>query len=312
MRIIFWGSSEFGIPCLEKIKQAYNLVAIVTAVDKPCGRHLKILPGPVKLWAVKNNIKCFQPEKLTGNDDFYKALKEIEPDLFVVISYGKIIPEKFLRIPKLSSINVHPSLLPKFRGPAPIEWAIVNGEKETGVTVIVMDENIDTGKILSQKVLNIEENDDIFTLREKLSLICFDVLKDAIARFVSGYRGIEQTGKVSYAPKLKKSDGKINWNDSAISIHNKIRGFADWPGAYSFLISPKRKKLLKIKKSEVEKETGKYTEPGRFVDLNKKILVACGQGVLRIEKIQEEGKRQQTAIEYLNGHLNILKDSYLQ
>ncbi|MCM8788860.1 MAG: methionyl-tRNA formyltransferase, partial [Candidatus Omnitrophica bacterium] len=228
------------------------------------------------------------------------------------ISYGKIISEKFLKIQELCSLNVHPSLLPKFRGPAPMEWTLANGEKETGVTVILMDKNIDTGKIISQKVLSIEENDDIFTLREKLSFICFNVLEDAIVKFASGYRGIEQSGIVSYAPKLKKNDGRINWNDSVVSIHNRIRGFADWPGAYTFLVSPKGKKLLKIKKSSVEKECGKYAKPGTFIDLNKQILVACEDGALRIEQIQEEGKKQQTAIEYLNGHLKILKDGYLQ
>lgn len=311
MKIVYWGSSAFGIPCLDKIRQFYDIVAVVTSPDKPKGRHLKILPGPIKVWAEKNCIKVFQPEKLTENTELYNALKNLNPDLFVVISYGKIIPARYLEIPKLGPLNVHPSLLPKFRGSAPMEWALVNGEKETGVTVILMDASIDTGKILSQKAIKIDEDDDIFTLREKLSCLSFEVLQDAINRIASGFKGEEQKGIASYAPKLKKKDGRINWNESAISIHNKVRGLADWPGAYTFLISPKGKRLLKIKKSRVETEIEVSNKPGIFVSLEKRILVACGKGILEILQLQEEGKKQQTSLEYLNGHLKILKEGFL-
>ncbi len=312
MRIIFWGSSNFGIQCLEEIKKSYNLLAVVTAPDKPRGRHLRILPGPVKLWAQKNNIMVLQPETLSGNYEFYRILKELSPDLFVVISYGKIIPKEYLEIPKLGPLNVHPSLLPKFRGSAPMEWALLSGEKETGITVIMMDENIDTGKILSQKSIPIDKEDDIFSLREKLSLISFGVLQEAIHKIASGFRGEKQKGLSSYARKLNKSDGRINWSDSAISIHNKIRGLADWPGAFTFLATEKTEKMLKIKKAKVEDEQLICSKPGTFVDLNKKILVACSIGILNIEKLQEEGKKQQTALEYLNGHREILKFGFLK
>lgn len=312
MKIIFWCSSEFGIPLVEKIKENFQLAAIVTAIDKPQGRHLKILPGPVKLWAQKNNTMVFQPKKLSGNQEFYTELKKLEPDLFVVLSYGRIIPQEYLEIPHIAPVNIHPSLLPGYRGPAPMEWSLVNGEKEAGITVIIMDKNIDTGRILSQIKVEIDKKDDIFSLREKLSGLLFDCLKDAIEKLSKGYRGEEQKGTVSYAPKLKKDDGKINWKESAVSIHNKIRGLVDWPGAYTFLVSTKGKKLLKIKKSSVEKEYGKYAEPGTFIDLTGKILVACGSGILKIEKLQEEGKKVQGAIEYINGHIRILKEGHFQ
>ncbi|MCX7706045.1 MAG: methionyl-tRNA formyltransferase [bacterium] len=312
MKIVFWGSSEIGIPLLEKIKARFDLLSVVTAVDKPQGRHLKIIPGPIKKWAQKNNIRIFQPEKLTGNQEFYNELKKLKPDLFVVLSYGKIIPHSYLEIPEIAPLNIHPSLLPKFRGPAPLEWALIKGERETGITVILMDKNIDTGRILPQIKVKIDEKDDIFSLREKVSCLFFDCLIEAITKLLQGYTGEEQKGIVSYAPKLKKEDGKIKWNENALVIHNKIRGLADWPGAYTFLVYPQGKRMLKIKKSAVFSMENSGSEPGRFVDLNKKILVACGSGILSIEKLQEEGKKIQTAIEYLNGHHKILKESYLQ
>lgn len=313
MKIVFWGSSEFGIPLLEKIYENFELVGVVTAIDKPQGRHLKILPGPVKIWAQKHDIKVFQPEKLSEkNNILYEQLQELNPEIFVVLSYGKIIPRKFLEIPEIAAVNIHPSLLPKYRGPAPVEWTLINGEKETGVSVILMDENIDTGKILAQTKIEITDDDDIFSLRKKLSDLLFDTFMEAIKKLEDGYRGEEQKGIASYAPKLKKEDGKINWNQDVISIHNRIRGLADWPGTYTFLVYPEGKRLLKIKKSRISSTQNVCSKPGTFVDLNKKILVACGKGILSIEKLQEEGKKTQSAPEYLNGHFKILKEGYLQ
>lgn len=312
MKIIFWGSSELCIPLLEKIKEGFQLFAVVTAIDKPQGRHLKILPGPVKQWAQNNNINVLQPEKLSSNEILYTELKSLQPDFFVVLSYGKVIPEKYLQIPRIAPLNIHPSLLPKFRGPAPLEWALISGEKETGISVILMDKNIDTGRILTQVKIKIDDDDDIFTLRKKISGLLFNCLIDAIEKVSKGYKGEEQKGPASYAPKLKKEDGKIDWNENVISIHNKIRGLADWPGAYTFLIYPKGKKMIKIIKSTLFSLEDSCLKPGTFVDLKRKILVACGKGILCVERIQEEGRKIQTAIEYLNGHFKILKDGYFQ
>jgi len=311
MKIVYWGSSAFGIRCLETLKEIGEIVAVVTSPDKPKGRHLKITPGPVKIWAQKENIVVLQPEELKNNTELSSLLLSMKPDFFIVLSYGKIIPENYLKIPAIASLNIHPSLLPKYRGPAPMEWVLINGEKETGVTVILMNKDIDAGKIICKNILKIEQHDDIFTLREKLSVLATETIKEAIKKVLSGYQGEEQQGDVSYAPKLKKSDGLIKWENSAVSIHNRVRGLADWPGAFTFLNLQNRKILLKIKKSSIEKEEGNYGKPGTFVDLNKKILVACGTGILKIEQIQQEGKKPQSAIEYLNGHINLLKQGYL-
>ncbi len=312
MKIVYWGSSPFGIPCLERLRRQHSVIAVITSPDKPRGRHLKIIPGPVKTWAQKYGIRVFQPEKLSKNYELFDKLQSLKPDFFVVISYGKIIPEDYLKIPALAPLNVHPSLLPEYRGCAPMEWTLINGEKQTGVSVISMINEVDAGKIISSQKINIDSEDDIFTLREKLSNIASDVLMDAIEKVVSGCVGEEQVGKVSYAPKLKKSDGHINWQDSAESIHNRIRGVADWPGAYSFLVSGKGKRILKIRKSRVEDASTFSQTPGRFLENKKRLLVLCGQGILELLRVQEQGKKEISAIEYLNGHRKILKESILQ
>ncbi|HON06453.1 MAG TPA: methionyl-tRNA formyltransferase [bacterium] len=312
MRIIYWGSSDFGIPCIEKLHQKHSVVAVIASPDKPQGRHLKVISGPIKIWAEKHNIDIFQPKKISGNDELLNILKSLKPDFFVVISYGKIIPEDYLKIPVFVPLNVHPSLLPKYRGPAPMEWALINGEKETGVSVISMVDEVDAGDIISVAKTIISDEDNIFTLRERLSYIAADVLMDAIEKVSSGYKGEKQSGNISYAPKLKKSDGHINWQDNAVSIHNKIRGLADWPGAYTFIVSTKGKRLLKIKKSRVEDASTIHNNPGRFLEDKKRMLVLCGQGILELISIQEEGKKETSAVEYLNGHHKILREAYLQ
>ncbi|MGC8805590.1 MAG: methionyl-tRNA formyltransferase, partial [Candidatus Ratteibacteria bacterium] len=182
MKIVYWGSSAFGIPCLEELKKSYHILAVVTSPDKPKGRHLKITPGPIKIWAQNNNIPILQPEQLKGNIEFLNLIKSLKPDLFVVISYGKMIPEEYLKIPVIAPINVHPSLLPEYRGPAPIEWALMDGKKETGVTVIFITDDVDAGNIISQKSTTIEDHDNIFTLREKLSKIAVEVLADSLVK----------------------------------------------------------------------------------------------------------------------------------
>lgn len=311
MKIIYWGSSAFGIPCLERLYKKHSVVAVITSPDKPQGRHLKIIPGPIKMWAQQNSISVFQPENLSGNHKLYCALQSLKPDFFVIISYGKILPEDYLKIPGFASLNVHPSLLPKFRGSAPMEWTLINGEKQTGVSVISMVGKVDAGKIISSKKITINNEDDIFTLREKLSEIAVDVLVDAIEKIITGYQGKQQVGKVSYASKLKKSDGHINWHNTAESIYNRIRALADWPGAYTFVVSNKGKKMLKIKKSRVEDRSTLHNNPGRFIENKKRLLVSCGKGILEFIRVQEEGKKEINATDYLNGHREILKEAYL-
>ena len=253
-----------------------------------------------------------EPENLSKNYGLLDIFQSLKPDFFVVVSYGKMIPEKFFNIPLLASLNVHPSLLPKYRGPAPMEWALINGEKETGVSVILMTKEIDAGNIISSQKVIINPEDDIFILRKKLYRIASVILLDAIEKILLGYKGQQQTGDSSYAPKLKKTDGHINWNQNAVSIHNRIRGLADWPGAYTFVVSEGYKKMLKIKKSFVEDATRLFENPGRFIENKKRLLVSCGQGILELLRVQEEGKKEISSIEYLNGHYKIIKDGFLE
>lgn len=311
MRIIFFGSSDFGIPCLDYLKQTHQLVAVVTNPDRPKGRHLKIQSTPIKQWAEKTNTKIFQPLNLLAHD-FIESIKSLNPDIIVLISYGGILPKKILDIPDIESINIHPSLLPKYRGAAPIEWTLINGETKTGITVIKIQQDIDKGDIIIQKEIPVENTDNYYSLKEKLMKISPEILNNAIEKISSGFAGFPQKGESSYAPKLKKQDGHIKWERNADSIHNIVRGLINWPGAFSHLVSEKSKKILKIKETEIEKSEGIYGYPGNFISLDNSIKVICGKGIIKIKKLQLEGKKEMTSEEFLNGYLAYLKNSRLQ
>jgi len=300
MKIVFFGSDEFGIPSLEEIKNRFNLVAVVTTPDKPKGRGFKILPTPIKEWAVKNSVSVYQPEKFDEN--FINILKELSPDFIVLISYGKILPLSILQISKKASINLHPSLLPKYRGPAPIEWALINGEKETGITVIKMSPYVDKGEIIIQEKVIVDEKDNIFTLKKKLMEISPFILLKGIEFILSGKNGKQQNGELFYARKLKKEDGLIVWSKSSTQIYNLIRGVLKWPSAYTFLSLSKGKKCIKIWEVEVGEEKGSIGKPGEIVSVGQDFIeVACGEGSLKIKKLQIEGKKVLTTHDFLLG-----------
>ncbi|MGC8976434.1 MAG: methionyl-tRNA formyltransferase [Candidatus Ratteibacteria bacterium] len=301
MKIIFFGSDIFGLPSLEKLKRNYQLIGVVTSSDKPKGRGLKVLPNPVKEWAIMNGINVYQPEIF--DEEFINKMKKIQPDLIVLISYGKILPTSILNIPKFSSINVHPSLLPKYRGPAPIEWALINGEKKTGITTIKMDEKIDTGEIIMQKEVEILPIDNAFTLKNKLSQISANILIESIEKIKSGEKTIPQKGIPSYAPKLKKKDGLIKWENSSEKIHNLVRGVLIWPTAYSYLIINSIKKLVKIFKTEIGEKEGIFDSPGKIIKIEKDYIeVACGKGTIKIKELQIEGKKRMNVSQFLCGY----------
>lgn len=297
MRIIFFGSDEFGIPCLEELKRNYKIVGIVTSPDKPKGRGMKLSPTPVKEWAIRNNIDVYQPSKLEG--EFCEFLKGKEIDLLILISYGKILPKEILKIPKFAPLNLHPSLLPKYRGAAPIEWALINGEKETGITVIKMDEKIDEGEIVVQRKVEIKRTDDIFTLKKRLMEISPSVLLEGISAIKEGKPTKPQKGTPSFARKLKKEDGLIKWEKSAEEIYNLVRGIAEWPTAYTFLPTKKGKKYLRIFSVEVSEGKGK---PGEVINTGKDFIeVACGKGSIKLKRVQMEGKKILDVEEFLRG-----------
>ncbi len=292
------GTPEFALPSLRALIEKEKVVAVVTQPDRPKGRGKVLTPPPVKELAVAHGIPVLQPHSLRDG----KTVAEIgsyRPDLIVVVSYGKILPKTILEIPPYGCINVHASLLPKYRGAAPINWALINGEEETGVTIMQMDEGMDTGDILLQRAIPIEEDDDVETLSRRLSLLGAELLVEAIDLLKEGRLSpVPQDGaKATYAPLLKKEDGLIPWTWDAWKIKDFVRGMNPWPGAYTFW-KGKRLKILK----GVPLNDGEG-EPGEVIRVSREgIDVATGKGVFRVQRLQPEGKKEMKASEFIQGY----------
>ncbi|MGF7395992.1 methionyl-tRNA formyltransferase [Thermoanaerobacterium thermosaccharolyticum] len=300
MNIVFMGTPEFAVPSLEKlIESGHNVMLVITQPDKPRGRGKKISYSPVKECAIKNNIDVFQPQKLKNNKEVFDKLRKLNPDLIVVAAYGKILPEEILQIPRYGCINVHASLLPKYRGAAPINWAVINGEKETGITIMYMEKGLDTGDILLQKSIPILEEDNSETVHDKLAVLGGNALIDAINKMVDGaLKPVKQDdSKATYAPILEKSIGLIDWQKSAVEIKNLVRGLRPWPVAYTYY----KGNMLKIWAAEVYSYEGKE-KPGTVITTGSALIVKCGKDALKILEIQSEGKRRMTVEEFLRGH----------
>ena len=297
MKIVFMGTPGFAVPSLDAlIDSEYEVVGVVTKADKPQGRGQRIESPPIKILSQQYGIPVLQPEKLRS-DEFFNELKIFNPDLICVTAYGKILPKNVLELPPYGCINVHASLLPKYRGAAPINWAIINGEKNTGVTTMLMDEGMDTGDILLQREMPIDEEDTGETLSEKLSHIGAEVLIQTIKHLKEDrLTPIPQDHtKATYAPVLKKEDGKIDWGKPAEDIKNLIRGNLPWPGAYTFLDG----KNLKIYRAKVTK--GKGT-PGQVItSTSKNLIIGTGYDALEIHELQIEGGKRITIEAFLSG-----------
>ena len=244
MRVIFMGTPDFAKESLEAIYNArHEILAVVTNQDKPKGRGMKMIPTPVKEFALEKELKIFQPEKVKNNTDFINEIKKLNPDIICVVAYGKILPKEILEIPKLGCINVHASLLPKYRGAAPIQWAILNGDKTTGVTTMYMDEGMDTGDMILKKEVEIADNETTGELWNRLSKIGGELLVETLEQIQSGTAPREKQGEdFTVAPMLNKEMAKIDWdNKSATEIKNLIRGLNPIMGAYSYLNGKKLK-----------------------------------------------------------------------
>ncbi len=304
LRIVFMGTAEFACPSLAALvaRPDYQLVAVVTQPDKPQGRDLVIQPSPIKRLALERGLPVLQPGK-ARDPEFVAALKAMEPDLIVVAAYGQILPQEILNLPKFGCINVHASLLPKYRGAAPIQWAILNGEAETGVTIMKIDAGLDTGDIIAQELTPIHETDDAQTLHDRLAQMGAELLARVIPDYVAGVlrpRPQPQTG-ASYAPKIKKEDGKIDWTRPARAIWNQVRAFIPWPGAFTYFSTPAGPTLLKIWRAEVV--PGGTGTPGEILRAdNSGIEVACGKDALRILELQPQARRKMSAQEFIAGH----------
>jgi methionyl-tRNA formyltransferase len=302
LRIIFMGTAELSCASLEKISNdpSFQVVAVVTQPDKPKGRELKLTPPPVKILAEKLNLPVLQPLK-ARDENLIAELRELKPDLMVVVAYGQILPPRILDLPRFGCLNVHTSLLPKYRGAAPIQWAIADGEPETGVTIMKMDAGLDTGPLLAMRRTPILPADDSQTLHDRLAQLGAELLVETIPAYVAGKippRPQPAEGS-SYAAKIKKEDGLVDWNLSAQKIWNRLRAFTPWPGAFSFLQAEAKPQMLKIWKAEVVEKSG---AAGTVLSADKTgIVVGCGQKALRILELQREGGRRLAAEQFLAG-----------
>jgi len=303
LKIIFMGTAELSCASLEKLAgdKNFSVLAVVTQPDKPKGRELKLTPSPVKMLAEKLNLPVLQPLK-ARDEKFIFELRALKPDLMVVVAYGQILPQALLDVPPHGCLNVHTSLLPKYRGAAPIQWAIADGEPETGVTIMQMDAGLDTGPILSTRRTPILPTDDSQVLHDRLAQLGAELLAETIPDYVSGKilpQPQPATGS-TYAAKIKKEDGKIDWQQPAQKIWNRLRAFTPWPGAFTFLQAEPKPQLLKIWKAEPVEQSG---GAGEILSADKTgIVVACGQGALRILELQREGGKRLPAEQFLIGH----------
>ena len=296
------GTAELSGASLEKLfgDKRYSVLAVVTQPDKPKGRDLKLTPSPVKVLAEKLNLPVLQPLK-ARDEKFISELRELKPDLIVVVAYGQILPQTILDLPPFGCLNVHTSLLPKYRGAAPIQWAIADGEPETGVTIMKMDAGLDTGAILSTHRTPILPTDDSQILHDRLAQLGAELLIETISTFVAGRISpqAQPAEGSTYAAKIKKEDGRIDWNLSAQKIWNRLRAFTPWPGAFTFLKTELKPQLLKIWKVEV---VGKSGIAGTILSADKTgIVVGCGENALRILELQREGGKRLTAEQFLAG-----------
>lgn len=301
MRIVFFGTSDFAVPSLVRLKECHEIVAVVTKSDKPKGRHLLSRPSPVKPKAQELNIPLLFIEEIP-QDSAIKEVKKYDADLFVVVAYGEILSSEILKIPKLDSIGLHGSLLPKYRGAAPINRAILNGDRESGVTVFRLNERMDTGDIILQKAIVILDSDNTESLSLKLSDLGANLLLEAIGLIEKGQQRFikQKEDEATYAPKLKKEDGIIDWTKSAIQIHNQVRAMYNWPGAFSNLSG----RTIKIwQTSVVSLKVEGLHKPGDIIKVEPNgIFVACGEGTLWIKELQIEGGRRMSVSDYLLGH----------
>jgi len=301
MKILLMGTPKFAVPSLQAVADSgEELIGVVTQPDRPKGRGELIASSPVKDWAVAKGISVYQPVKVR-DPEFLKQLRDLTPDLIVVVAFGQILPKSLLEIPRNGCVNVHASLLPKYRGAAPINWAIIRGERETGVTTMLMDEGMDTGPILLQERVPIEFHDTAETLAERLQVIGARLLVRTIAELKAGRLKPkpQDSSQATMAPLLKKEDGMIRWDQPAEAIVNRVRGLTPWPGAYTFY-GPQRWQLWKV--SALDSHL-RHAAPGEILEVQKDgVLVATADRTIRIEEFQPENKRRMKTREYLAGH----------
>ncbi|MCF6462701.1 methionyl-tRNA formyltransferase [Clostridium sp. Cult1] len=300
MKIVFMGTPSFAVPSLEALsKNGYNISMVITQKDKPRGRGKKLLPTPVKEKALELGLEVYQPDSINSIESINK-LRDISPDCIIVVAYGQILKEEILNLPKFGCLNIHASLLPKYRGAAPINWAIINGEKETGITIMKMDEGLDTGDMLKSELIPIRADDDSKSIHDKLSQLGGRLIVETLKDIEKGnITSISQSDELStYAPKISKETGKIDWNKNGDNIVNLVRGLKPWPSAYMVYKGEK----VKIHRARVVE---KFTQDdnGIIVKVSDDgIYVNCSDSCVVIEELQFPGKKKLSVHEYLRGN----------
>lgn len=318
LKIVFMGTPDFALESLKAIYEAgHNIEAVVTNIDKPKGRGMKMVSSPVKQFAEEKNLKIYQPQKVRNNSEFIEEIKKINPDVICVVAYGKILPKELLDIPKLGAINVHGSLLPQYRGAAPIQWAVLNGDKTTGITTMYMDEGMDTGDMILKQETKIGENETTGELWERLSKIGADLLVKTLEMVEKGTAPREKQGEdFSLAPMLDREMAKIDWeNKKAVEIKNLVRGLNPIMGAYSFLNDKKIKfwKVEVIDEKELEKEFPELTEYSYkmksivsgtvlFSDSKKGLYIKANDGIIKVLEVQGENAKKMSINDFLRGN----------
>lgn len=301
MRLIFCGTPQFAVPTLEALARAHEVALVVTQPDRPRGRGMETALSPVKQKAVELGLPVSQPEKIKANEEFRAELQRLAPDAIVVVGYGRIIPGWMLKLPRHGNLNLHASLLPKYRGAAPIQWAIARGETVTGNTVMRIDEGLDTGAILLQREEPIRPDDTAMTLSPRLAAAGAELMLEAL-------RGLERGSiaprpqdhaQATLAPILKKKDGRIDWQRTVAEIHNRLRGFQPWPGAFTSF----RGKALNVIAARPVDLTAEPIAPGALRIESGRLLAGCGQSTaLEVLEVQPEGKRKMSARDLINGY----------
>lgn len=305
MRIIFLGTPDFAVAALNAIQQsAHEVVAVVTMPDKPAGRGHKLKFSPVKEYALKHNLPLLQPTNLK-DPEFVESLKGYAADLQVVVAF-RMLPEVVWNMPAHGTVNIHGSLLPQYRGAAPINWAIINGEKETGVTTFQLKHAIDTGNIIDRATIAIHENDTAGIVHDKLMALGAEVIVPTIDKIALGTaEGVPQdqidTTTLKHAPKIFKADCEINWNQPAEAVHNFIRGLSPFPTAFGILKVDNQELNIKIYETEVFKEHLPSLPAGNILVHNDLLLVSCQDGFIQLNQLQKPGKKRMDASSFLNG-----------
>ncbi len=297
MKIVFMGTPDFAVPCLKAlIQQQEQIIGVYTQPDKPKGRGHQLQPPPVKVVAMEHDIPVFQPNTLR-TQEVYEQLKQLQPDVIIVVAYGKMLPLSILQLPQYGCINVHASLLPKYRGAGPIQWSVLNGEKVTGVTTMYMAEGMDTGDMILKMETQIGENETASELHDRLSVIGAKALIETIEHLKDGtiVRTVQDDIQATYAPMLSKELSKIDFTKSAQEVHNQIRGLSSWPCAVTTLLG----KRLKVYRSELVKDG--QGAPGEVLS-NRQLIVACGDGhAVHLAEVQFENAKRMKSEDFLRG-----------